>query len=145
MGLEILAKMKETNNRLDNVGVRLDILAELFKTNKEVIGSLEDGFTFGDKVKVVSLFESENVNILHVRCFKGSFYPLHAHKNVVEYLIVTQGEYILKLPEGQTRIITKGQCASIPPNIEHSTVAISDGAELIAICVPPEKAYNVKG
>jgi len=69
----------------------------------------------------------------------GTF-PMHVHKDSAEYLICVRGSVLFSMEDGIQRILNEGDCASIPPNREHSTKALDDDTKLVYVCVPHDPA-----
>jgi len=71
----------------------------------------------------------------------GSYVPVHCHQGI-EYLIVGKGKVIIQFGDNAIRVLDKGECASIKAGELHSVRALEDEAEVIFICIPPEKGYT---
>lgn len=72
---------------------------------------------------------------------KNSVYPIHCHRDTVEYLICTKGSFGIIFGNGY-RILKYKECASIPENMLHSITALEENCEMLAICIPFEEAYK---
>lgn len=72
--------------------------------------------------------------------YSGGRVSEHIHKNISQYLVCVKGSFNVLLPSGY-RILSPSACVSIPPNCNHTITALEDEAELIAVCVPPEKGF----
>jgi quercetin dioxygenase-like cupin family protein len=79
------------------------------------------------------------VSVFRVRA--GSRLPPHSHPHE-QVSIVVEGRLEMRL-EGFLRVLERGIVASIPPNAEHSGLALSD-CEIIDIFSPVREDYRVK-
>lgn len=68
-------------------------------------------------------------------------FPPHCHGSSKEYLICTQGSVLLTILNVTNRILTIGECASIPAGVSHSTKPLLPGTKLVYVCVPTDKAF----
>lgn len=136
--------VKDASERIDKVNFRLEALKYLFnfKTDEHLRETFE-GFEVGD-IDLKNVYHNENTTITYVTYHKNEAYlPLHTHIGSHEYLIITKGMFVMRFAGGYGRVMQRGECASIPTGVEHTCVAMEEGSELIAICVPPEPAYKI--
>jgi len=126
---ETIAINKETNEKLDLIR-QLDAV----KTKPGVL-ELKAG------VKLDTIFSNGSTITIASYPKMGSNTPTHSHKEIVEYLICTKGSVSVTF-NGGYRILKVRECASIPEGCPHSTTALENNSEMIAICVPAEPAYK---
>lgn len=135
--------LKIATSRIDDVSTRLDALQHLFKCDDTRIRCTEEGIEIGS-VELQHIFHNEHATVTYVVYKKDeSYLPMHAHDESHEYLVITKGKFLMKFCGGHGRILGRGECSSIPMTTEHTCIALTEGAELIAICVPPEDAYKL--
>lgn len=141
-GSSILDVLSANNVTLDKVAQRLDSLRLLFsEAQEEKLTLTVDGFIYSDTVKAKTIYQNEDVTVtIGEWALNGDVWPEHKHEGSLEYLIVTKGKIILTVGN-VTRVMKKGECASLPIGVVHSAAAVEDGTSLIGICIPPEKAY----
>lgn len=84
----------------------------------------------GFKAKVV---HSDTQTYAFWKIEKGSILPLHQHINE-QVSMVTKGEFEMTI-DGQTTVLKKGMLALIPPNTDHSGIAITD-VEIMDVFTP---------
>lgn len=82
-----------------------------------------------------------NMTIIHWEIKKGFPLPLHSHPHE-QIASVTEGEFELTI-EGETQILKPGMVAVIPPNAQHSGIAISD-CKIIDAFAPVREDYKQK-
>jgi len=141
----IMDNLKTTNKRIDRVNTRLDTIKILYAMSNGSIVETIDGVLLNEDINISDLLSNRHVSVTHVVYKKGNkHYPAHCHEKSVEYLIVTKGKLFIRFQEGFSRVVLRGECVAIPIGCSHSGYALEDGTELIAICVPPEPAYNFK-
>lgn len=137
--MTFLEQLKNNNFTLD---CTIERLKKLFDDSKTVFKQNSyGGLTFQDTIEVDTLYESENVTVTRgIWHKKGQTYPNHKHSDSIEYLICTQGKFIVNFAYGM-RIIGKGECMSIPIETIHSCTPLEDESKMLGICIPPEQAY----
>ena len=139
----ILDSLKKHNHILDSISRRLDDLSCFFSNDRNLcIETIPDGFMVSG-VTIENIYQDGNTNIVKATYKKGAVYPMHSHKNSIEYLIITKGKLVFTLG-GKIKTLEKGDYEYIDSGIDHSQTA-SEDSELFAICVPPEKIYTVEG
>jgi len=135
--------LRMATSRIDNVSTRLDALQHLFKCDDANVQYTDEGVEIGS-VELQHIFHNDHATVTYVVYKKDEAYlPMHAHDESHEYLIIAKGKFLMKFRGGHGRIMGSGECSSIPMNTEHTCIALTEGAELIAICVPPEDAYKL--
>jgi len=138
----LLQQTQKILSRLDSVNDKLDAVRVLFDVHPEAVAA--DVFKVNG-IAVDTLFDSDNFTVTRaIYNDPTKALPIHAHENVVEYLIITRGRFILKLDE-HVRMMNTGDCASIPPGAKHTTIATTPESEVIGVCIPPEIAYRKAG
>jgi quercetin dioxygenase-like cupin family protein len=140
-----LAKLRESNLKIDAVNKRLDALGHMLVNSSAVTKFIPKfaGFDFAEhSIEVTTVFQTENITVtLGIYHIKNVEYPEHCHKESIEYLIVMKGVFLIKFGKG-SRIISKGECVSLDIDCLHTCTALENESEIIAICVPPELAYT---
>ena len=140
-----LAKLRESNLKIDAVNKRLDALGHML-VNSAVIKKFVPkfaGFNFADNsIEVTTVFQTDNVTVtLGIYHKKNIEYPEHCHKDSVEYLIPMKGSFLVKFDNKNTATISKGENVLMQIGCLHTCTALEDESELLAICIPPEVAY----
>jgi len=130
-----------TNNKI-NLDITIQRLKLLFDSP---LSSIEKnsygGLTFDKDIDIDTIYESENVTITRGIWHKaGQIYPNHKHAQSVEYLICTEGKFIVNFLYG-TRLMSQGECMTIPLGVDHSVIPMEDESKMLGICIPPEIAY----
>jgi quercetin dioxygenase-like cupin family protein len=82
---------------------------------------------------------SDNMSVAHWRIAGSSMAPLHAHPHEQATMVV-EGEFELTIA-GETQVLKPGVMAVIPPNVEHSGIAITD-CYLIDVFHPVREDYR---
>jgi mannose-6-phosphate isomerase-like protein (cupin superfamily) len=141
----VLESLLRNNKLLDNVSDRLDGLRSMF--GGDVAGGLKavyNGFVIAEEIDNITIFEDDLCNLQH-SVYKSTLvtYPYHSHKDSTQYLICVKGSFIVML-DGTPRVLGRGECVSIPIGMSHSVRALEDNSSMIAINVPPEKAYKLE-
>jgi quercetin dioxygenase-like cupin family protein len=137
--------MTHTNSVLDRVALKLDALKALFGTTEDHLEVDLTTFKFDRDIVLDTVFQNKNSAVSLVQYTRAEIsHPLHSHSDLMEYLIVTDGTFALKT-NSFVRVMKKGDCASIPPGLQHTTICLEDTGELLAICIPPESAYTREG
>lgn len=146
MSESMLDILKSNNKRIDVVNKRLDNLKVLFNTIPEdMFTPTQDGFKLVNSIEATTVYQNSDVTVtLGTWKRKGAIWPEHCHKKITEYLIVTKGSALVSFGEA-TRIMMRGECASIPSEVKHSVVALEDNVQILGICIPPEIAYLTEG
>ena len=139
-----LAKLRESNLKIDAVNKRLDALGQML-VNSSIVRKFVPkfaGFNFADdSIEVTTVFQTDNVTVtLGIYHKKNIEYPEHCHNESIEYLIPMKGKFLVKF-DGLQAIISKGENVRLEIKCIHTCVALEDESELLAICIPPEKAY----
>jgi quercetin dioxygenase-like cupin family protein len=83
---------------------------------------------------------SENMSVAQWRIGRNSMAPLHAHPHE-QVTMVVEGEFELTIA-GETKVVKPGVVAVVPPNVEHSGIAITD-CLLIDIFHPVREEYRM--
>lgn len=142
--MDDLAKLRESNLKIDAVNKRLDALGHMLVNSSILTKFIPKfaGFDFAEhSIEVTTIFQTENITVtLGIYHIKDVEYPEHCHKESVEYLIVMKGSFLIKFGRG-SRIVAKGECVSLNIGCLHTCTALENESEILAICVPPEKAY----
>ena len=136
--------LREHGSRVDNVAEKAEAINCMFGCKTENITPRYGGFGIANgAVEILTVFQTEDITVTRgVWAKKGDAFPIHCHKESIEYLIVTKGKFCVKFNDGVgSRILGRGECASIPLGMQHSSIAMEDGSEMFAVCVPPERAY----
>ena len=142
---ELLENLVESNKRLDNVHLRLAGISSLLGLALEQVTPLDRGAYIDGNigVDIVTVFQTEESTILYGIWKKAnSCYPDHFHGESLEYLIVDKGRFTVKTAFG-FRVLSKGDCMSLPIGVGHSVTSLEDDSRLMAICIPPEPAYKI--
>ena len=135
----LLTNIIRATNRIKDVNEKLDAIYALFQVKPEFVD--ENSMSVAG-VEVETIYHSRDLTISFARYkHKHCSLPMHAHQTSVEYLIAIRGKSLLMLPNNITRILHQGECAMLEPKLDHTTVSMTDDAEILAICVPPEVAY----
>lgn len=69
-------------------------------------------------------------------------FPSHCHNGSIEYLIVAKGKIMFILAGIASRIVSVGECVSIPKNAIHVSKPLEKGTKLIYICVPFDSNFG---
>ena len=140
-----MEKLNTATIRIDKVGERMDALKEMFHVDPSEISQIDKGFIISNKVILETVFEDETTNIQCLKhIFRDTLYPTHFHADSLQYIIVTKGKFYVKIDKGM-RIMERGDCASVKKGVAHSLLALVDDSEVVSVCIPPEKAYEIKG
>ena len=84
---------------------------------------------------------TEKLTLAYWEIEKGSILPLHSHHHE-QITRVTEGQFELTI-DGITKLCEEGEIAVIPPNVEHSGVAISD-CKVFDIFTPVREDYKAQ-
>lgn len=87
------------------------------------------------------LVHSANMSVAHWHIAPNSMAPLHAHPNE-QVTMVVKGEFELTIA-GETMALKPGIVAVIPPEVEHSGLAITE-CHLIDIFYPVREDYRYR-
>jgi mannose-6-phosphate isomerase-like protein (cupin superfamily) len=70
--------------------------------------------------------------------------PLHQHISSIHYIIVIKGSVLLKLINHKeiTRVMKTGECAAIPPGLNHKTIPLEADTKIFFICIPQDYNYH---
>lgn len=140
-------KLESAGERIDKVSLRMDALKAMFDPEETTDKRIEHtvfGFVINGKVSLETIYQNEDTTISIAKHQEiDTSYPKHIHAYSLEYLIVTRGRFTIRI-DGGLRVMERGACATIPKGVEHTLVAMDDNSEMIAICIPPEKAYKLK-
>jgi quercetin dioxygenase-like cupin family protein len=106
----------------------------------------ENGFVGTNGATAWQVFKDEAANVIMSEYSAGSSWPKHTH-DVYEFLIVTAGKFIVTVyePHGVCKIHLGRdgtKCFLVVPGVIHEVTALTDCAKMIAVCLPPEKAYE---
>ena len=145
--MTVLDKLRESNLKIDVVNERLDALSLMLVNSSDLkyMTPKYAGFIYDNSIDITTMFQSNTTTItLGVWHKKSQIYPEHSHKDSIEYLICLNGSFSVKF-SFCNRIVKKGECVSLPVNVIHSCTSLEDESEMLAICIPPEKAYLING
>lgn len=135
----IVDSLKKSNGLIDRATNRMENLKYLFRSTTSVEPA-KDGFNV-QNVSIKTVYQDANTNIVVGKQAGNCVYPTHSHIDSTEYLIVTKGVVLIKIND-VPRIMKRGECAAIGVGMDHSVTSLED-SEVIAVCVPPEQAYNI--
>lgn len=139
---EVLSVLKKNSNVVEKLTDRLVAMQSLF-TEQVDITPIEYGVMVQKNIEITRCMpkKATEFDLLHaVYHKKNVIYPDHAHTNSIEYFIVIKGKFSVRI-DTTIRVVTKGECCSVPVNAKHSVYALEDDSVLIAVCIPAEKAY----
>ena len=137
----LLDKLQTTSDSMDKTFARLSRLGIMFK-QKENITTTGDGFSIDNDIEIKTIYEDAFCNITNCIWHKAhKLYPLHCHNDSFEYLTVTNGSFLVSFGSA-SRIVKKGECVSLPTSVQHSVMSLEDESSMLALCIPPEKAYS---
>lgn len=131
----LLKDIEEVNGMYKKLREKSQLLRKLnvIRMGKGVI-ELDKGITF-------ETIYSNNGTVTITRYPKmGARTPSHCHDQVKEYLICNKGSFSVHFG-GNFRVLKIKDCVSVPEGVEHTTTALEDNSELIAVCVPIEPLY----
>ena len=89
------------------------------------------------------IYADKDTNVLMGEYLKDSTWPNHEHTSSIEHLICVDGQFDItfELPEGMLKIVLeRGDGVKIPTKVLHSVYS-RPGGKMVAVCIPPEKAY----
>ena len=143
-----LAKLIESNGKVDAVNKKLDILSDRLTSAAISLKSIKPNFKdfiLDDSITLTTVFQTENITATRGIWRKKNIpMPEHSHKESIEYLICFFGSFVVRFG-AYTRIMIRGECMSLPVGIMHSVVPLEDNSQMLAICIPSEKAYLMNG
>ena len=141
----ILESLVRNNKVIDNVNKRLDSLKVLFSSSPELSFTTNPrGFVYSDSVEAVTVYQNKDVTITIGTWGKeGDLWPDHCHADSLEFLIVTRGNFLVKIGS-IPRFMGRGECATVPLGKNHSVTSLEKDSQMIGICIPPEMAYLVE-
>ena len=122
-------------------------LGKIRRTQKTINDLLEVGILAKDvthfedeerKVEVDILYQKNATVGLGKMEAKGKMHE-HCH-DTRHYLICISGRFIIKF-EGAIRVLSVGDCVSIPPNVPHTTQCVYSG-RLIFVNVPADGSWG---
>lgn len=82
---------------------------------------------------------TDNMSVAHWRIAASSMAPLHAHPHE-QVTMVVEGAFELTIA-GETMVLKPGVVAVVPPDVEHSGIAITE-CQLIDIFHPVREDYR---
>jgi mannose-6-phosphate isomerase-like protein (cupin superfamily) len=142
MSSRIIEIIKENSKKIEKATNRLDCLATLFNAPESKFTTKNGGFCYEDNIEASTVFQTEDTTVTLAIWKKAqAVYPVHCHKDSVEYLMVIKGSFLLKFG-GAVRIMSKGECASIPAGVDHTVTSLEGDSQMLAVCIPPEIAYQ---
>jgi quercetin dioxygenase-like cupin family protein len=99
-----------------------------------------------DNFEVTTIDDKHGASIVISKAKKkGDYFPIHCHDGIIQYLICTEGSFIVDFVDSfGYRFLHLKECVSVPPKIRHKVTALEDNSTLIGICIPEEKAYTTK-
>ena len=141
---KILERLSSDNARMVDVGIRLDLLRDLFPIAQSKISLTNDGFIYCETVKAKTVYQDADTTVMVWNMENpGDGFEVHEHGGSNEYAVVTSGEVDITI-NGSLTHYKKGECASIPRGAGHACKAVVSGSSVVGVCVPPEKAYIVE-
>ena len=128
--LSMFQKIKSDQKRVDNL--LSEHLVKMKNGEKETTWTIEE-FYQGQEC---------NFGFAHADVSGERDFPFHTHGPSLEYLICVSGSMNLVFRENSAvRLMKPGDCASIPPDVMHSTQALEPGTKLFYICIPKDAAF----
>jgi quercetin dioxygenase-like cupin family protein len=101
--------------------------------NKSENRSVTDGYSRGVAV-------GEKLMMAHVKLAEGAMTAAHSHAHE-EIIYVVSGKWQVKLGETEF-VLEANQSLVIPPNVEHSSVALAETLAVVATNYRPEWSEN---
>jgi mannose-6-phosphate isomerase-like protein (cupin superfamily) len=128
--LSMFQKIKVDQKRIDTL--LAEHLVGIKNGEKELTWSIEEYYQ-GKEC---------NFGFAHADTDGRTDFPFHTHGPSLEYLICVSGSLNLTFKENSAvRFMKPGDCASIPPNVMHSTQALEPGTKLFYICIPSDESF----
>ncbi len=93
-------------------------------------------FTTKDGSTIRELHHTSAQSLAEASLDPGQATQRHYHVRTEEIYLITAGGGVLEV-DGESREVTVGDAAVIPPGAWHELVAGSTGARLLCMCVPP--------
>ena len=106
---------------------------KFYDWEKEENRSLTDGYSRGVAV-------GENLMMAHVRLEEGAITAPHSHAHE-EIIYVVSGRWQVKVGEREF-VLESNQSLVIPPNVEHSSIALAETLAVVATNYRPEWSEN---
>ena len=142
---EVTEKLKPSIKTFDDVLIKLETLRKIFLHPKDLenITYQQKGFVYSGDITISTVYQDKNITVtIGTFCKKDAVYPYHVHSDSIEYLIVSQGKFVIKFDDGVV-FKTRGECMSVPNGVRHSCMSLEDNSIMVAICIPPERAYEI--
>jgi hypothetical protein len=134
---EIMKTLKESSNLYKKISEKAKLLTQLN------VLRMGEGVIELDKNIIFETIYSSGATITIAKYPKmGARVPNHNHEGIVEYLICNKGSFSINFANN-FRVLKIRDCVSIPEGMVHTTTALQDNSELIAVCVPVEPLYAV--
>jgi quercetin dioxygenase-like cupin family protein len=134
MLLETFMRSKEFNVSMREMQKTLNSIADMIETGDISLPDNRDDNSW----VITPIFENTDCSVGTVRIQSSSLRACapHVHEQSTEYLIVTRGSLLLNIEGRNVRVVAVGECASIPPGIEHSSYPMTEDTEFVYVCVP---------
>ncbi len=101
--------------------------------NKDENRSVTDGYSRGVAV-------GEKLMMAHVKLVEGAITAAHSHPHE-EIIYVVSGRWLITL-DAQEFVLEANQSLVVPPNVEHSSLALADTLAVVATNYRPEWNEN---
>lgn len=105
-----------------------------------ILSKYDMHFQTDDKEIEIDILYQKDATIGLGECKARAIMPEHSHKDSFHYLICVSGRFIIKLC-GTMRVLSPGECVSIPKGVPHSTQCIKEG-KLIFVNVPADDQWG---
>lgn len=139
--------MTDLNKRLDRITDDLATVEQLFKAGKlKRQGSKITAANVPmEQLVVETVYDDEASMVVIEHGQKGAWFPLHLHKNCIQFLICVRGKFAIRVPSDDIlRVIKPKDCFKVDENSAHSVHCLEDDSKLIGVVVPAEPMYRTK-
>lgn len=137
--------MSELKDKMNHISDMLATVEQLIqsgklKRNHNKIIPLEDG-----KLIVETVYDDDASMVVIEKGMAGQDFPLHIHKDCIQFLICVKGKFSINLPEDNLiRVIRPKDCFTVSESCPHSVHCLENDSKLIGVVIPAEPMYRCK-
>lgn len=120
-------------------------LIDKFRKLEHIVGKEHDGWINSNGI-LIKTIHSNGYSVTLAKWNSIVEYPWHFHDGY-EILVCPKGSFIVnmecKCVDSKAQfVLNEGGTLFIPPKRPHKAINLTENAELVGICVPPEPVYQ---
>lgn len=134
----LLGRYKDLNRRHDDISAKLDsIIARNSADDNASIKHIEHEYLIGEHTKDGELAPYSVTRVTVTA--RNVHFPCHVHESGQETIICVQGRVAVTVG-AHLEVLTEGRSLYVPADMLHGGYSLTDYAQVLIVCVPPDEA-----